>query len=79
MGGKALLALPKLNIAELFFNTQGIPDWFITHKLPVFNREGLVIGVMGLGYVGLPLCHTFHKVGSGTPPESRKTSRTAAP
>jgi len=38
---------PKLNIAELFFNTQGIPDWFITHKLPVFNRQGLVIGVMG--------------------------------
>ena len=32
------------------------------------NRQGisdrsLVIGVMGLGYVGLPLCHTFHKVG----------------
>ena len=38
---------PKLNIAELFFNTQGIPDWFITHKLPVFNRQGIVIGVMG--------------------------------
>jgi AraC-like DNA-binding protein len=38
---------PKLNIAELFFNTQGIPDWFITHKIPVFNRQGQVIGVMG--------------------------------
>jgi PAS domain S-box-containing protein len=38
---------PKLNIAELFFNTQGIPDWFITHKIPVFDRQGQVIGVMG--------------------------------
>ena len=26
---------PKLNIIELFFNRQGIPDWFLTHKLPV--------------------------------------------
>lgn len=38
---------PKLNIAELFFNAQGIPDWYITHKVPVFDREGRVIGVMG--------------------------------
>lgn len=38
---------PKLNIAELFFNTQGIPDWFITHKVPAFDRQGRVIGVMG--------------------------------
>ena len=40
-------AEPKLNIVELFFNRQGIPDWFITHKLPVFDRNGGVIGVMG--------------------------------
>lgn len=39
---------PKLNIVELFFNRQGIPDWFITHKLPVFDRRGRVIGVMGV-------------------------------
>jgi PAS domain S-box-containing protein len=38
---------PKLNIAELFFNTQGLPDWFITHKVPVFDRQHRVIGVMG--------------------------------
>jgi len=38
---------PKLNIVELFFNTQGIPDWFITNKLPVRDRTGKVIGVMG--------------------------------
>jgi PAS domain S-box-containing protein len=40
-------AEPKLNIVELFFNRQGIPDWFITHKLPVTDRNGRVIGVMG--------------------------------
>lgn len=38
---------PKLNIVELFFNQQGIPDWFITNKLPVFDKEHRVIGVMG--------------------------------
>lgn len=37
----------KLNIVELFFNQQGIPDWFITNKLPVFDRKGKAIGVMG--------------------------------
>jgi AraC-like DNA-binding protein len=38
---------PKLNIVELFFNQQGIPDWFITNKLPVRDRTGKVIGIMG--------------------------------
>jgi len=38
---------PKLNIVELFFNQQGIPDWFITNKLPVRDRRGKVIGIMG--------------------------------
>jgi hypothetical protein len=32
------------------------------HPQGISDRS-LVIGVMGLGYVGLPLCHTFHKVG----------------
>src|SRR5688572_26282304 len=26
---------PKLNIVELFFTQQGIPDWFVTNKLPL--------------------------------------------
>jgi AraC-like DNA-binding protein len=39
---------PMLNIVELFFNSQGIPDWFITNKLPVFDRKGKTIGVMGM-------------------------------
>lgn len=38
---------PRLNIVELFFNQQGIPDWFITNKLPVKGRNGKIIGVMG--------------------------------
>jgi len=38
---------PKRNIVELFFTEQGVPDWFITHKLPLRDRRGRVIGVMG--------------------------------
>jgi AraC-like DNA-binding protein len=41
---------PKLNIVELFFNEQGVPDWFITHKLPVRDRQGRVIGLMGTAH-----------------------------
>ncbi|TLD71393.1 AraC family transcriptional regulator [Phragmitibacter flavus] len=37
----------KLNIVELFFNRQRIPDWFITNKLPVLDRKGKVMGLMG--------------------------------
>ena len=39
---------PKLNIVELFFNPQGIPDWFVTHKLPLFDRTGEIVGLMGI-------------------------------
>jgi AraC-like DNA-binding protein len=38
----------KLGIVELFFNRQGIPDWFVTHKLPVFDDKRRVIGIMGI-------------------------------
>ena len=38
---------PKLNIVELFFTDQGIPDWFITNKLPLRDRRDRIIGVMG--------------------------------
>ena len=38
---------PKRNIVELFFTDQGIPDWFVTHKLPIRDRAGRVVGVMG--------------------------------
>lgn len=38
---------PRLNLVELFFNRQGIPDWFVTNKLPIRNSLGKVIGIMG--------------------------------
>ena len=38
---------PKLNIVELFFTDQGIPDWFVTNKLPLTDAKGRVIGLMG--------------------------------
>ena len=38
---------PRLNLVELFFNRQGLPDWYITNKLPLRNREGAVVGLMG--------------------------------
>lgn len=40
-------AKPMLKIVELFFNRQGLPDWYFTNKFPVFGRDGSVIGVMG--------------------------------
>ena len=36
-----------LNILELIFNSQGLPDWYLTNKYPLVNRSGDVIGVMG--------------------------------
>lgn len=38
---------PMLEIVELFISRQGIPAWFLTNKLPVRNRAGEVVGVMG--------------------------------
>ncbi len=39
--------VPMLEIVELFISRQGIPAWFLTNKLPVRDRTGEVIGVMG--------------------------------
>lgn len=38
----------KLDILELFFDSQGLPDWFLTNKFPIFDHQGEVIGVMGI-------------------------------
>lgn len=38
---------PMLNILELVFNSQGLPDWFLTNKYPLINNSGDAIGVMG--------------------------------
>ena len=39
--------LPKVQIVELFFNRQGIPDWYITNKFPILDAKGNAIGLMG--------------------------------
>jgi AraC-like DNA-binding protein len=36
--GKAIL-----NIVEIFPNIHGIPEWFITHKLPMFSKSGKIL------------------------------------
>ncbi|MBL9154141.1 MAG: AraC family transcriptional regulator [Verrucomicrobiales bacterium] len=38
---------PKLKIIELFFNRQGLPDWFLTNKYPVFAADGTPVGIIG--------------------------------
>ncbi len=38
---------PSLNILELVFNSQGLPDWFLTNKYPLVSKSGEVVGVMG--------------------------------
>lgn len=38
---------PRLHIVELFINSDGLPDWYLTNKLPVLDRDGEVMGIMG--------------------------------
>jgi AraC-like DNA-binding protein len=38
---------PLLGLIELFPNSGGQPEWFITDKLPLFDREGKVSGLCG--------------------------------
>jgi AraC-like DNA-binding protein len=38
---------PLLGLIELWPNSQGRPDWFITDKIPLFNRDGEVCGLCG--------------------------------
>jgi AraC-like DNA-binding protein len=38
---------PKLNIVEVFLNDLGVPDWYLTNKMPLFDKNGEVIGLMG--------------------------------
>jgi AraC-like DNA-binding protein len=39
---------PILNKVEIWYNAQHILDWFVTTKLPVFDEEGRVMGIMGI-------------------------------
>ncbi|MEO8427437.1 MAG: helix-turn-helix domain-containing protein [Verrucomicrobiota bacterium] len=38
---------PVLNRIELWFDEQGMPDWFVVNKLPIHSRDGKIIGIMG--------------------------------
>ena len=38
---------PKMNIIELFPNYLGDPIWFMTNKIPLFDRNKKIIGVCG--------------------------------
>ena len=38
---------PLLNLVELFPTRERLPEWFITQKLPLFDRRGQVFGICG--------------------------------
>ena len=38
---------PQLGIIELFPGAEGMPEWSVTDKLPLFDREGKVCGLCG--------------------------------
>ena len=38
----------RIDRLELWFNHQGLPDWFAVTKLPLLNRERRPIGIMGV-------------------------------
>ncbi|MCD0462404.1 AraC family transcriptional regulator [Roseiconus lacunae] len=38
---------PLINRVEIWYTEQRLLDWFVTTKLPVYGRDGSVIGVMG--------------------------------
>ena len=38
---------PVINRVELWFNRQGLPDWYVANKFPVRSRSGKIVGVIG--------------------------------
>ncbi len=41
-------AKPLLDLIELFPTPEGLPEWFITQKLPLFDHHGSVCGLCGM-------------------------------
>lgn len=39
---------PLLDLIELFPTREGLPEWFITQKLPLFDDQGEVCGLCGI-------------------------------
>jgi len=40
--------LARIERMELWWDRQGLPDWFLITKLPLLDRKGLIQGVMGV-------------------------------
>lgn len=40
--------VPLLNLVELFPTREGLPEWFITQKIPMRDRDGAIAGVCGI-------------------------------
>lgn len=38
---------PVLNRVELWFDRQGLPEWYFVNKLPVRSKSGQIIGLIG--------------------------------
>lgn len=38
---------PLLGIIEIWVNEQGVFDWFVINKYPIWGRNGQIIGIMG--------------------------------
>jgi AraC-like DNA-binding protein len=38
---------PILNRVELWFDANGMPDWFVVNKLPMYSHNGEIVGIMG--------------------------------
>lgn len=38
----------RIERMELWWDRQGLPDWFLITKLPISDRQGLIQGVMGV-------------------------------
>lgn len=38
---------PLTDMVEIFLDERGTPEWYVTHKFPIRDREGAVVGVMG--------------------------------
>ncbi len=39
---------PLLNLVELFPSRDGLPEWFVTNKYPIFDSKGAVAALCGL-------------------------------
>ncbi|MFN9918123.1 MAG: PAS domain-containing protein, partial [Pirellulaceae bacterium] len=52
---------PLTNRVEIWFTDEGLLDWFVTNKLPIFGPGGALIGVMGTvtNFDGQPLMDMY--------------------